>query len=137
VRDVVDGLPSTFSLRDVEAKREYFARHYPDNRFIEAKIRQSLQLLRNQGVIRFVGKGLYEKIDVQAHFSPFFDPTVAIEYASKAQIARVSLETWAEHNLYCLNCPRDELTRLPDNTKVADFACDTCLARYQIKSKNG
>jgi type II restriction enzyme len=49
----------------------------------------------------------------------------------------VVIETWAEMNLYCLHCTRDALTRLPDNTPVADFACQTCSTTYQLKSKDG
>jgi hypothetical protein len=137
VLEVVRSLPLTFALRDVYAKRDYFAKHYPDNRFIEAKIRQSLQILAHQGLIRFLGNGAYERIADQPVFSPFFDPAIGSEYVNKAQVARVSVETWAEHNLYCLSCTRDELIRLPNNEKVADFECADCEARYQLKAKNG
>lgn len=137
VLEVVRTLPRTFTLRQVESKRAYFAGHYPENRFIEAKIRQSLQILRDQGFIDFLGGGVYERVSDQPVFSPFFDPSVGAEYVSKAQFARVSVETWAEHNLYCLSCSHDELLRLPNNEKVADFECVECDARYQLKSKNG
>jgi hypothetical protein len=138
VRDVIERLPRTFTLRDVEAYREFFAKNYPDNRFIEAKIRQSLQILRDQGFIAFKGAGHYERTGAtQPTFSPFFDPSVAENYVSGSQVARVTVETWAEHNLYCLNCPTDELGRLPANTKVADLECCACNARYQVKGKNG
>jgi type II restriction enzyme len=36
-----------------------------------------------------------------------------------------------------LNCERDELEKLPDNTPVADFECYFCKSRYQLKGKNG
>lgn len=137
VLEVVRTQPKSFTLRDIEGKKEFFLRHYPDNRFVEAKIRQSLQILRDQGLIKFIGNGVYERISDQPMFSPFFDPAIGSGYVSKAQIARVSVETWAEHNLYCLNCARDELMRLPNNEKVADFECTECEARYQLKSKNG
>ncbi len=135
--EVVFTLPKAFSLRDVEARKEFFSRHYPDNRFVEAKIRQSLQILRDQGLIKFLGNGSYERISDRPVFSAFFDPAVGSEYVNKAQVARVSVETWAEHNLYCLNCTQDELVRLPNNEKVADFECADCEARYQLKAKNG
>ena len=54
--DVIGRLPRTFTLRELERHREYFAKHYPDNRFIDAKIRQSLQILRDQGFVRFAVK---------------------------------------------------------------------------------
>ena len=47
------------------------------------------------------------------------------------------LETLAPFKLYCLNCERDELDQLPDNTPVADFACAVFESRYQLKGKNG
>lgn len=138
VRDVIGWLPKTFTLRDVEAHRDYFAKHYPDNRFIEAKIRQSLQILRDQGVIRFVSPGRYERTGVeQPLFSPFFGPSPAEHYASRARAAGIMVETWAEHNLYCLNCPSDELSRLPVNAVVADLVCAECQRRYQVKGRNG
>jgi hypothetical protein len=138
VRDVIERLPKTFTLRDVEAHRDYFAKHYPDNRFIEAKIRQSLQILRDQGFIAFLGSGRYERTGMtQPLFSPFFDASIAQEYTSKARAAGVAVETWAEHNLYCLSCSADELSRLPTNAIVADLECLACTSRYQIKAKNG
>lgn len=138
VRDVIERLPRTFTLRDVESHREYFAKHYPDNRFIEAKIRQSLQILRDQGFIVFAKPGVYERTGAQEPvFSAFFDPSVAEGFVSKSQMARVTVETWAEQNLYCLNCDADELGALPANTKVADLECYRCDSRYQLKSKNG
>ena len=135
--DVVGRMPRTFTLRDIERHREFFAKHYPDNRFIDAKIRQSLQILRDQGFVRFLGNGTYETTAAPPVFSAFFDPSVGANYASKAQIARVTVETWAEHNLYCLNCVSDELARLADNTPIADFECESCSATYQVKAKNG
>lgn len=36
-----------------------------------------------------------------------------------------------------MNCERDELDQLPDNTPVADFQCVECRSRYQLKGKNG
>lgn len=138
VRDVIERLPRTFTLRDVVAQRDYFAKHYPDNRFIDAKIRQSLQILRDQGYIRFVKPGVYERTQADHPvFSPFFDPSVAEGFVSKSQRARVTVETWAEQNLYCLNCAADELAALPANTAVADLVCPRCENRYQLKSKDG
>lgn len=138
VRDVIERLPRTFKLSDVVAQRDYFAKHYPDNRFIEAKIRQSLQILRDQGLIAFVRPGVYERTGTdQPVFSPFFDPSVAQGFVSKSQIARITVETWAEQNLYCLSCNGDELAALPPNTQVADLECPRCERRYQLKSKDG
>lgn len=35
---------------------------YPNNNFIKDKIRQQLQILRDHGIIEFVGRGKYRKI---------------------------------------------------------------------------
>jgi type II restriction enzyme len=34
---------------------------YPNNNFIKDKIRQQLQLLRDKGLIEFIGRGKYKK----------------------------------------------------------------------------
>lgn len=137
VREVVDRLGPTFSLADVVAKRDIFAKEYPNNRFIDAKIRQSLQILRDQGAIRFLGHGRYERLDMTPKFSPLIAPELAAHLMSKTQQSRVVLETWAEMNMYCLHCAAESLDRLPPNTPVADFSCAACESRYQLKSKNG
>ncbi len=134
---VVSELPRDFSLAEVLKQRRRFEKEFPNNRFVDAKIRQSLQVLRDQGVLRFVSPGHYERIDVAPVFSPLIDMSVASRFVSAAQAARVALETWAAFNLYCLNCERTELDRLPDNTPVADFECYSCDSRYQLKGKNG
>ena len=137
MHDVVSRLPRDFSLADVLKQRQRFEREFPNNRFVDAKIRQSLQVLRDQGALRFVSPGHYQRLDVPPVFSPLIDMAVASRFVSAAQATRVALETWASFNLYCLNCERDELDQLPDNTPVADFACAVCESRYQLKGKNG
>ena len=52
-------LPREFALADAyvfEGKRERF---HPDNRHVRPKMRQQLQILRDNGVIEFVGRGIY------------------------------------------------------------------------------
>jgi len=137
VQEVVERQSREFQLADILRHADEFREQYPANRFVDAKIRQSLQVLRDQGVLRFLGAGRYERLDAQPTFSPFFDPTLAADYTNRAQVARVLIETWAEMNLYCLHCVRDALARLPPNTPVADFACPSCDATYQLKAKDG
>jgi hypothetical protein len=137
VHDVVSALPRDFMLADVLKYRDRFERHFPNNRFVDAKIRQSLQVLRDQGLLRFVRPGRYERTDVTPVFSPLLDFSVAAPFVSSAQIARVALETWASFNLYCLDCESDALDRLPNNTPVADFKCFVCERTYQLKAKDG
>ncbi len=65
------------------------------------------------------------------------DPTTATGYTSNTQIARLVTEAWAAENLYCLACASENLARELPNSPVRDFTCSSCLATYQLKSKNG
>jgi hypothetical protein len=137
MHEVVSSLPRDFTLADVLKQRQCFKDRFPNNRFIDAKIRQSLQVLRDQGMLKFVSPGHYQRLDVPPTFSPLIDVSLTSRFISASQATRVALETWASFNLYCLNCDRDELEKLPDNTPVADFECYLCKSRYQLKGKNG
>jgi hypothetical protein len=137
VRDIVQTLPREFSLADVLAYHDELQLKFPSNRFIDAKIRQSLQVLRDQGLLRFARPGQYERTDITPIFSPLLDFSIAAPFVSSAQVARVALETWASFNLYCLDCESDALDRLPNNTPVADFKCYVCDRFYQLKAKDG
>lgn len=137
VREIVQTLPREFSLGDVLAYHDKLQYQFPNNRFIDAKIRQSLQVLRDQGLLRFVRPGQYERTDISPAFSPLLDFSVAVPFVSSAQVARVTLETWASFNLYCLDCDSDALDPLPANTPVADFKCFACERTYQLKAKDG
>jgi hypothetical protein len=136
VRGIVQTLPREFLLADVLAYRDELQRQFPNNRFIDAKIRQSLQVLRDQGVLTFGRPGHYERQDVSPVFSPLVDFSVAASFVSGAQIARVAME-WASFNLYCLHCASDALDILPNNAPVADFKCYVCGKTYQLKAKDG
>jgi type II restriction enzyme len=63
-RDVmwyIDQLGTSFSLEDVCAMESKWARRYPNNQNIRAKIRQQLQFLRNKGLVVFNGGGKYTR----------------------------------------------------------------------------
>jgi type II restriction enzyme len=49
----------TFNLDDLYGQENQFAKAYPGNRNIRAKIRQQLQVLRDLGLIAFLGRGAY------------------------------------------------------------------------------
>jgi type II restriction enzyme len=50
-----------FTLQEVYAQFEdELSRLHPENKNIRPKIRQQLQVLRDKGQIKFVGKGTYE-----------------------------------------------------------------------------
>ena len=61
--------------------------------------------------------------------------TLAADYKSGSQQARVVTESWGEHNLYCPNCPSPNLERLRHNAKAMDFQCPNCDFWYQLKSQ--
>ena len=48
-----------FSLEDVYAFEGYLKAKHPENNNVKAKIRQQLQVLRDKGVIEFLGRGRY------------------------------------------------------------------------------
>lgn len=48
-----------FSLGDVYSLEERLSRQHPDNRHVRDKIRQQLQVLRDLGLLEFLGAGRY------------------------------------------------------------------------------
>ncbi len=48
-----------FTLEDVYGFEDDLASLHPRNRHVRAKIRQQLQVLRDQGIIKFLGRGNY------------------------------------------------------------------------------
>jgi len=60
---IVDKLRDpVFGLDDIYAFEEDLKKIYPQNRNIRPKIRQQLQVLRDLGLLTFIGKGKYSKI---------------------------------------------------------------------------
>jgi type II restriction enzyme len=57
----VERLFSTFTLENVYAFETELAAKHPKNRFIRAKIRQQLQVLRDLDLIEFVSPGVYRR----------------------------------------------------------------------------
>ncbi len=51
-----------FDLEEVYFYENYLKQIYPENKFIKDKIRQTLQYLRNIGLIEFVADGKYKKL---------------------------------------------------------------------------
>lgn len=48
-----------FTLEDMYGFERRLSERYPDNRNVRAKIRQQLQVLRDNGYLEFVGRGVY------------------------------------------------------------------------------
>jgi type II restriction enzyme len=62
------------------------------------------------------------------------DFSLAAQYRSRAQIARVLSEAWCLENVYCPSCPSPRIARLPHNTRGIDFRCTRCEQTFQLKS---
>lgn len=63
VMSCVDAIPKqVFSLDEVYNFEPKLKEKYPSNNFIKDKIRQQLQVLRDKGIIEFIGRGKYKKV---------------------------------------------------------------------------
>ncbi|RXR34653.1 NgoFVII family restriction endonuclease [Flavobacterium piscinae] len=63
VFNCIQSIPKdVFTLNDVNAFVPQLQKDYPNNNTIPAKIRQQLQLLRDLGLIEFLGNGNYKKL---------------------------------------------------------------------------
>ncbi len=129
-------LPESFTLPDVYAIADPLRRAFPNNRHVEAKIRQSLQILRDRGQIEFEGAGRYRKLQVEARRSVRIDFGEAARYTSASQVARVAVEAWVATNVECWHC-RSALLLVPPNTKLMDAVCRDAGHEVQVKAIAG
>ena len=97
-------LDESFTLPEVYAIAEPLRRSFPNNRHVEAKIRQSLQILRDRGRIAFDGSGRYRKLLADVRPSVHLDFGEATRYTSRSQVVRVAVEAWAASNVRCWRC---------------------------------
>ena len=59
----INKIPKTiFSLEDVYQFESWLASQHPANHNIRPKVRQQLQILRDNNIIEFLGNGLYKKL---------------------------------------------------------------------------
>ena len=65
-----------------------------------------------------------------------FDKSIAKNYSSGSQVARVLTEHWVKINSYCPSCGELHLNEFENNKPVADFYCTTCSEQFELKSKN-
>ena len=126
-------LPNVFALPDVYAIADPLRHAFPNNRHVEAKIRQSLQILRDRGEIAFEGGGRYRKLRPVVARSVRLDFSEAAHYASRSQVARVAVERWVAMNVDCWRC-RSELLLVPPNTRLLDALCRNEGHEVQVKS---
>ncbi|MBQ8190285.1 MAG: hypothetical protein IJZ45_00775 [Bacteroidaceae bacterium] len=61
ILNCIEQLDETFTLKQVYKFVEVLKRKHPSNNNVEAKIRQQLQFLRDQGIIEFTSRGNYRK----------------------------------------------------------------------------
>lgn len=62
----VEELPGdVFALHELYGREREFFQLFPNNRNVRAKIRQQLQVLRDRGLIEFLGQGVYRKLWVR------------------------------------------------------------------------
>lgn len=65
VLDCVNNTKSeTFTLQEIYKYADVLGMKHNQNNNVEAKIRQQLQFLRDKGFIKFVGRGIYRKINM-------------------------------------------------------------------------
>lgn len=51
-----------FTLQQLYAFSDYLSSLHPENKNVQAKIRQQLQFLRSAGLIVFLGRGVYQRL---------------------------------------------------------------------------
>ena len=62
VLNIIDRIPTPiFKLSEVYLHIQELQLKHPENHFIDAKIRQQLQILRDKGFISFISNGIYKK----------------------------------------------------------------------------
>jgi len=62
------------------------------------------------------------------------DLSLAANYHSASQQARVLSEGWFLKNVYCLACDADSVKQTSANTRATDFVCPKCSHRYELKA---
>lgn len=66
-----------------------------------------------------------------------FNRSLATDYHSNSQIARVLTESWVSDNMFCPRCGHRHIRHFENNRPVADFFCPACRSEYELKSKDG
>ena len=133
---LIDPLGESFTLPEVYALADPLKRAFPNNRHVEAKIRQSLQILRDRGQLAFAGAGKYEKLIAAPPKSVRLDFGLAAHFSSRSQIARVAVESWAARNVVCRRCD-SSLVLTPSNAKLLDAVCRANHHEIQVKGIAG
>lgn len=62
VMKCVEMLPMEFEIHQIYKFEQHLREIYPENKFVREKIRQQLQVLRDNGMLEFLSKGRYRRI---------------------------------------------------------------------------
>ncbi len=62
VLNIVNSMPIKFSLDQMYSHEQQLQLKHPENHHIRAKIRQQLQILRDNGIVEFLGGGQYRRV---------------------------------------------------------------------------
>jgi hypothetical protein len=128
--------PRSSCFGDVYTIADPLRRAFPKNHNVEAKIRQSLQILRDRGEIGFEGGGRYRKLKPAEKRTVRIDFAEARRYVSGSQVARVAIEAWAASNIDCWRC-KSPLLLVPPNRKLLDALCREHGHEVQMKAVAG
>ncbi|MDZ4141924.1 MAG: DpnI domain-containing protein [Methylotenera sp.] len=64
------------------------------------------------------------------------DISLARDYKSPSQVAKILTENWIAQESYCPSC-LNTLTQAKANSRVLDFICKSCEFDFELKSKKG
>lgn len=67
----------------------------------------------------------------------FLDAKIGMAYTSNSQRIRVMSETWVAENMFCPCCGNLHITKLANNSPVADIQCFECGEIFELKTKKG
>lgn len=113
-----------FSLADVYDYKNMLAGRFPNNRHVEAKIRQVLQRLRDTGLVTFEGHGSY-LLDLDSPDVEFQQDTT--DFLSKGPTPRVKRTQYV----------RLRNTLLASSVKERySFRCQVCHSTVQLADRN-
>ena len=66
-----------------------------------------------------------------------FNYSLAESYKSNSQKIRVMSEYWIAENMYCPCCGNPHISKMINNSPVADMQCNNCGEIFEVKTKEG
>lgn len=83
---------TVFKLKELFEFVPHLRDTFPGNRNIEAKLRQQLQILRDQGWLTFLGNGIYARTEVMTSWKPVRDRRGSLELIRDPRLCMVERE---------------------------------------------